>query len=330
MANTFNGVRVSLGILSLTMLTGAISVMPGMAMADFPERPVKIIVPLPSAGGADILVRAIGEQLSGKWHQPVLVENRPGAGGNVAAAFAAKEPNDGYTVLLGNSATHGANQALYARLGFDPVSDFVPIVQLVISPVWLLTNPKGPFNTLPELVSYAKANPGKLNYGSVGNGSPHHLAAEALKKISGIDLVHVPYKGAPEMVQALIANDVQLNFDPSSLPYVKSGQLRALVVLSDVRRPSMPNIPTSAEQGYANLNVTGFMGLFLPRGAPAAVVRKINSDVNDVLAQAAIRQRILGLGLEPVGGSAADFQKLVVAAISRYGQLVRDAGAKID
>lgn len=296
----------------------------------YPNRPVTILLPVAAGGGADVLVRTIGERLTQQWGQPVIVDNRPGAGGNIAATVASKAEPDGYLLFLGNSATHGANKSLYTKLSYDPVESFTGVAQLVSSPVWLLVPKESPFRTIDDIVVYARKNPDKLSYGSVGFGTPQHLAAEAFKKAAKIDMVHVPYKGGAEMIRALLADQIHLTFDPSSLGFVRSGQLRAIAVLATERKAAMPDVPTSVEQGWPDLVLAGFMGLMAPKGISQPTVNKINAAVGAILKEPDVRQKIDALGLEPASGTARDFDALIRDAVERYGALVRASGAKIN
>lgn len=299
-------------------------------VAAYPTRPVRIVVPYAAGGPTDAISRVAAQKLSETWGQQVIVDNKPGANANIGAELVARAPNDGYTLLLGTGSTHGINPAIYPRLPFDPVKDFAPVVQLTDSTLYLAVLPSFPVASLAELVSYAKANPGKLNYASVGIGSAHHLAGEMLKLRAGLDITHVPYKGSAPARSALLAGEVQMAFDSAVMPLARSGQVRVLGVTSSRRWPSSAEVPTFIEQGFPDFVVGGWFALFAPAGTPAAIVEKINSDTNKALADPAVRERAAAMSLLVQGGSVRELETLVASELRRWPPVVKASGAKFE
>lgn len=296
----------------------------------FPNRPVRLVVPYAPGGPTDGIGRLLAQKLSALWSQQVLVDNRPGANANIGAEAVARSPADGYTVLMGTGSTHGINPAIYPRLPFDPVKDFVPIVQLTDSTLYLAVAPGFPARTVSELIAYAKANPGKLNYGSVGIGSAHHLAGEMLKLRAGIDMAHVPYKGSGPARAALLAGEVQVLFDSAIVPLARQGQVRVLGVTARQRWPGSPEVPTFSEQGLPDFVVSGWFALFAPAGTPSAVVERINLDVNKILEDPEVRERAAAMSLVIQGGSSRDLESLVAMELKRWPPVVKASGARLE
>ena len=300
------------------------------AQADWPVRPVRLVVPYPAGGPTDTAARLIAQELSQLWRQAVVADNRAGANGNVGAAFAAKAPADGYTLLIGTSSSHGTNPALYANPGFDAVRDFDPVIQLTESTLFLGVPSQLPINSVRDLVAYAQAHPGKLNYGSIGNGSAHHLAGELLMLRTGIDIVHVPYKGSAAALAGLLAGEIQILFDSTMMQLAKGGQVRVLAVTTRERWPTHPQVPTVAEGGVADYALGGWFAIFAPKGTPAPVRARIGLDANSVLARPDIRQRYLDMGVLPVGGSAEQLARLVQSELIKGRELVKASKATPD
>ena len=298
----------------------------------FPEKPVRFVIGFTPGGPSDILARAVGQKLAERWGQQVVVENRPGAGGNLAAEAVAKSAADGYTWLLGNNSILATNHALYRKLPYDPVKDFAPVALVAVQPNILVVHPDVPAKTVPELVALAKQSPGKLNYASSGAGAAAHLAGELFKTMAGVDIVHVPYKGAQPALTDLIAGQVQLMFATSAsvIPYIKAGRLRALAVTTAQRSPSVPDLPTVAEAGLAGFEATTWHGIVVPVATARAVIDKINADVNAALKEKELSERLAGLGAEVVTGTPRDFADYIAREIPKWTKVVRDSGASAD
>ena len=301
--------------------------------AAYPNKAIRLVVPYPPGGGIDLMSRVIGLQLSQRWGQPVIIDNKPGAGTIVAAESVARSAPDGYTLMVTTDATITINPHLYARLPYDPVKDFVPVTQLVFLNQLLLANPGVPAGDLKELIAYAKSNPAKLNYASYGSGSQPNLAMEMFKSQAGIDIVHVPYKGIPQAVPAAIANEVQLTFSgaASSIAYLKSGRLKALAVGGKTRLALLPAVPTFAEQGFPDIPSNAWFGLFAPAGTPRDVVMKLHTEVTTILNDPEFQQReIVAKGYELVASKPEEFVAFLTADSVRNARAVKISGAKAE
>jgi tripartite-type tricarboxylate transporter receptor subunit TctC len=300
---------------------------PACAQA-YPSRPVRWIVGFTPAGGNDITARLIGQWLTDRLGQPFVIENRPGAGTNIAAEIVINSPPDGYTLFLTNF-SNAVNAALYEKLSFDFMRDMAPVVGISRAPVILAVNPSVPAKTVPEFIAYAKANPDKLNMGSAGIGSAGHLAGELLQMMTGIKLVHVPYRGNAPALTDLIAGQVQLVFpsSASSIEHVKAGQVRGLAVTGSTRLDALPDLPTVADfvPGY---EASSLYGIGAPRNTPAEVIDRLNKEVNAALADPKLKARLADLGGTPFGGSSAEFGKLMADETEKWGKVVKFAGIK--
>jgi len=298
----------------------------------FPDKPVRFVIGFTPGGPSDILARAVGQKLAERWSQQVVVENRPGAGGNLAAEAVAKSAPDGYTWLLGNNSILATNQSLYRKLPYDPVRDFAPVALVAVQPNILVLHPNVPAASVAELVSLAKQNPGKLNYASSGAGAAAHLAGELFKTMAGVDVVHVPYKGAQPALTDLIAGQVQLMFATSAsvIPYMKAGRLRALAVTTARRAPSVPELPTVSEAGLAGFEATTWHGVVVPAATAGDLVQKLNQDINSVLKEKDLSERLAGLGAEVLTGTPRDFTDYIAREIPKWSKVVRDSGARAD
>jgi tripartite-type tricarboxylate transporter receptor subunit TctC len=310
-------------------LAAMLAALPQAYAQDYPSRPVKIIVPFPAGGTADVMPRVIGEWLSRKWGQPVVVENRTGAAGNIGAEAVAKAEPDGYTLLSAPPPPLVINQNLYPKLGFDP-SEFVPIVIMGRVPNALVVNPKLPLNSVAEVIAYAKANPGKLTSATQGNGTTSHLTSELFQMMADVKFQHVPYRGSAPALTDLVAGSVDLMFDNLgvSLPLVKGGQLKLLGVATPKRMASLPDVPTIAE------TLPGFesaaFAIVAPPKTPQAVVDKINADVNEALRQSDIVQRLTQLSAEPIGGTPQATAAYMREEVERWHKVIKAANVKLD
>ena len=299
----------------------------------YPNKTIRIVVPYPAGGGIDLISRAIGNQLSQRWGQPVVIENKPGSGTIVAAEGVAKAAPDGYTLMVTTDSTISVNPHLYARLPYDPVKDFAPITQMVLLNQLLLANAAVPANNLKELIAYAKANPGKLNYASYGSGSQPHLAMEMLKSQAGMDIVHVPYKGIPQAVPAAIAGEVQLTFSgaASSIAHIKGGRLKAIAIGGKSRLFMLPEVPTFTEGGFPEVPANAWFGLFAPAGTPREVVMKLNAEVVKMLKEPEFNQKeVVAKGYELVANTPEEFTAFLVTDSQRNARAIKISGAKAE
>lgn len=297
----------------------------------YPSKAIRIVVPFPAGGTSDILARALGQKLSEEWKQPVIVDNRPGAGANIGAEIVVKSPPDGYTLLLA-STIHTINPSLYRKLAYDPVRDFAPITLIALTSQVLVVHPSLPVSSVKELVTYAKKRPGQIHYSSAGNGSQPHLTAELFKSRTGIDIVHVPYKGAPPAMNDLLAGHVALSFatSPSAVPQVKNGKLRALAVSTAKRIAALPNVPTLDESGLAGFEASGSNGLVGPAGMPTAVVEKLNAAVVRIVKEPAMSKFLSEQGAEPYTNTPAEYAAYIKAEVAKWAKAVKDSGARVD
>ena len=293
----------------------------------YPTKPVRVVVPFTAGSATDILARTVGQKLSEQWGQPVVIDNRPGAGGTIGAAIVAKSPGDGYTLLV-HSAAHAYNPAIYANLTYDTVKDFVEIVPLAGQPNVLVVAPSTGIKTVADLVRAAKEKPGALNFASAGNGSGTHINGEKFKLAAGIDVVHVPYKGTPEALTDTMAGRVTYFFSPISaaLPQVREGKLTALAVSTAKRSSVLPDVPTIAESGLSGFDYNLWVGVFGPAGTPIDLVEKINRDVLGALASPEVKDRLAALGADAMPMAPPEFRKFVQEEIGESGKVIRAAG----
>ncbi len=296
----------------------------------FPAKPVRFVVGFTPGGPSDILARALGQKLAERSGQQVVIENRPGAGGNLAAEAVAKSAPDGLTWLLGNNSILATNQSLYRNLPYDPVRDFLPVALVAVQPNILVVVPGLSVFSVKDLIAMAKANPGKLNYASSGAGAAAHLAGELFKAMAGVDIVHVPYKGAQPALTDVIAGQVQLMFATSAsvIPYVKAGRLRALAVTTAQRSASVPELPTVAEAGVPGFEATTWHGVVVVAGTAMPLIQSLNENINAVLKEKELRERFNGLGAEILTGSPQDFASFIAREIPKWAKVVKDSGAK--
>ena len=298
----------------------------------WPSKPLRIIVPFPPGGAVDVLGRAIGQKLGDALGQGVVIDNRAGAGGAVGSEAAAKSPADGYTLLMGSTSTISINPALVSKPAYEPARDFVPVSQVAFVPHMLVASAAVPASNLREFIAYAKAKPGRLNYASAGNGTPHHIAGEMFKQLAGVDLVHVPYKGTGPAVSDLLSGQVAFMSVEilAALPQVRAGKLHALGVATSARSEVAPEVPTVAEAGLPGFEVTAWYGVFAPAGTPAPVVQRVAVEVAKAVAQADFRERLAGMGATPVGSGPEEFALFLRAENLRWANAVRASGAKLD
>jgi tripartite-type tricarboxylate transporter receptor subunit TctC len=304
----------------------------GMSVAiaqEFPTKPIRVVVPLTPGSGADIVGRILGKHLGDAFGQPVIFENRPGAGGQIGSQVVVKSPADGYTLLV-QSASHAANSAIYKQLPYDPLKDLVDVALLGMTPYVMVTSAAGPYRPLKALVDAAKAKPGDIPFASAGVGSSTHLAAEYFAQTAGIRMVHVPYKGSPEAIQDTIAGRTSFYMAPINtvIGMMKEGRAAALGVSTERRAAALPDVPTIAEQGFPGFAITLWFGMWAPAGTPPAVVRKLNAEVNRILQVAEVREQLSKLGVDPMGMMPEEFAKFVREQIAVYQRIVKDAGVQ--
>ncbi|MBS0321997.1 MAG: tripartite tricarboxylate transporter substrate binding protein [Proteobacteria bacterium] len=302
------------------------------AQADFPTHPARIVVPFPAGGPLDVTAREIAARLTAAWGQNVIVDNRPGAGGNIGADLVAKSPPDGYTVVVGALSTHAVNPTLYPKMPYDAVKDFAPITMIAVTPNVLVVRADSPIKSVQDLVAAAKANPGKLAFGSGSIGSAGHLAGELFKVETGTDVIHVPYKGAAPAMQALLAGDTAFMFDnlASAMTQVKAGKLRALAVTTATRSRLAPDIPTMAEAGLKGFDIATWFGLLAPAGTPPAIIDKWNAAVTKILETPDVKQNLAAQGAEADPMSPTAFAAFIASEVPKYARIVKASGAKVD
>ena len=319
----------TLGILGLLAMAGS----GAEALAqEWPAKPIRFIAPNLPGGPTDILARLIGQKLAETLGQPVVIENRAGAAGNIGTEVAAKAPPDGYTLVTGNNATFGANVSLYKRLGFDPVKDFTPIVLAATQPNILVVHPSLPVTNVKELIALAKARPGQLNYSGSGMGAAAHLSAELFKSMTATNIVHIPYKSAAPALTDLMAGETQLMFATSLsvIQHIKANRVRALGVTTAKRSRFLPELPTMAEAGVPGFEASTWHGVLVPAGTPGAIVERLNMEINRMLQLADVRERLAAMGVEVVGGSAKEFADHIQREIPKWAKVVKAIGVQLE
>ena len=311
--------------IAMALLLSALIAAPALAQT-YPNRPVRLVVPFPAGGGVDTMARIVGNKLSERIGQPVLVEHRPGAGGTLGADAVAKAAPDGYTVLITVNAL-AIRAALYNTLPFDPLKAFEPVVQVAANPFVLVGSPKMQAATIQDVIALAKAKPGTMNYGSSGLGAPLHLLTEQFKHSAGLDIAHIPYRGDAPMFTALLSGDVQIGFMPAGtgVPQVKNGQVKGLAVTGQKRSPALPEVPTFLEAGVKGLEADSWYGLFAPAGTPRDIVMRLNREMIEVLKAPDVVERLRSAGNEPVGGTPEQLDAVYRADIARFAQVIADA-----
>lgn len=323
-----HGLLVSLGLV-LTVMTcvgGAANA------ATFPTKPIRIVVGFPAGGPLDLHARLLADKLQAVLGQPVLIDYKSGAGGTVGAQEVMKSPPDGHTLMLANTGVMVINPALYTKLPYGTLRDFVPVARTAMQPLALLVNPKLPVTTLPQFIAYAKARPGQINYGSAGNGGISHLVPEMFKNATGLFMVHIPYRGSAPAFTDLMAGQVQFMAEsiPQAANYHRQGKVRALAVTSRERSVALPDVPTVIESGLPGFEVVGFYGFLAPAGTPKEVVQQLSDAFKTVLGQADVRSRMTDQGADPAFLGADDFAKFLSTELARWSEVVKKSGAKLD
>lgn len=316
----------------LAVLALCIVQIPAWAQADdYPNRPIRFIAPIPAGGSTDVLTRDIARRLQERWGQPAVVENKPGSTGSIGAALVARAPADGYTLLLVNSG-HVINGHVYAKLPYDPIKDFVPVVHATSLAMGLFVHPSVPARNLSEFLTLARAKPGGLSFATSGNGGAGHLGGELIKSATGIDMVHVPYRGSAPAIADVVAGQVPVSIAdvPLAAPHVRSGALRPIALASAGRSAVLPDLPTFAELGIANVDFSVWVGFLAPAGTPRAIVDKLNREIVAIVREPAMKTRLLELGFEVVASSPAEFEQRMKADHDRFGAVVRNAGIKLE
>ena len=320
-------VAVALGLGALPVAVLAQAQPPG-----WPARTIRFVVPQAVGGASDALARIMAQQLADRWGQPVVVDNRAGAGGNIGNELVARAAPDGYTWLLGFVGTHAINPALYKGLTWDPQRSFTPIATLASVPFVIAVNPQVPARSVPDLVALARAKPGEVRFGSAGNGTVNHLLGPMLGSAAGVRFTHVPYKGAAGAIADTLSGQVQFTFTsmPSVIGHLKAGSLRAIAVTSGRRADLLRDVPTIAESGFAGFDVTPWFGVLGPAGMPSPLVAWINREINRLLAAREVADRFANQGAEVLAGSSEDFARILAADVARWGKIVRETGATVD
>ena len=316
-------------ILGLALL---VAIIPHQAQASFPDKPIKIIIGFPAGGPLDAHIRLLTDRLQSAVGQPIVIDYKAGAGGSVGAQFVAQSPADGYTLLLANTGTMVINPAVYSQLPYDTLKDFQAVARTAQQPLALIVNNDVPVKTLKEFIDYAKRNPGKINYGSAGNGGISHLVPEMLKQETKTFMVHIPYRGSAPAFMDLMAGQVQFMTEsiPQAANYAKQGKLRALAVTSSRRNPALPDVPTVMETGVAKFEVVGFYGILAPKNTPPEVIQKLSNAFKQTLESKDIQQRMITQGADPAYLNAEQFTVFLKTEMPRWAGVVKQAGAKID
>ena len=324
--------RLNAGIASGSIALFALLIAAPLAAQTYPAKAIHIYVTIGPGAAADVLTRIVADELGRRLGQPVIIENRAGAGGNIAGEAVAKSAPDGYSLLMASSSTHGANASIYPKMPFDPIKDFAPIVLVASNPNVLVVPPSLGINTLAELVALAKQKPGELTYASGGTGTSMHISGEVLAQLSGVKLQHVPYKSTPAAINAALAGEVSMTFAsvPTALSQVKAGKLKALGLTSEKPLALLPDMPTLASQGLSGYDVWAWFGLAAPAGTPDPIINRINAETRAVLQMPALREKLFAQGMEPLGSTPAEFAAFIRSEIKRMGEVVKASGAKLD
>jgi len=317
---------LSICAISLTTLLSS----PTVAQSNYPNKPINFIVPYGAGGGADSRSRQIAQKMSVILKQPIIVDNKPGAGGNIGTEFISRAAPDGYTIGMGNFAPMAVNKTLFANLRYDPETDITPIVLVEKGPLVLVVNPNSPYKTVQDIVAAAKAKPGSLTFSSGGIGGSHQLSAELFEQNAGIEMIHVPYKSGSAGLTDLMAGNVTMMFDQmySAMPSIKADKLRPIAITSKKRSPLLPNVPSFSEVGYPKVEVLNWQGLIAPKGTPKAIIDKLNTAANEALKDPGLRELMLSQGNEIGGGSSAEFAALIKSESTKWSAVVKTANIK--
>ena len=304
----------------------------GSALAAYPDRPVRLIVPFPPGGPTDIVARPLAQNLSENLGQQVIVDNRGGAGGNIGAAAVVKSAADGYSLLMGTVGTHAINASLYKKLTFDPVKDFAPVSLVAQAAVVLVVHPSVPAKTVNEFIALAKYKPAQITFGSAGSGSPGHLTGELFKDMAGVDLVHVPYQGSAPAISDLLGGQIHAMFDPiqATLSHVKAGKLRILGVSSSKRSSALPDVPTIAEAGVPGFETTAWWAVFAPAGTPKEIITKLNTEIVKIMRSADMKERLRQLDIEPIGSTPDQLAAFMKTETAKWSRAVKFSGAIVE
>jgi tripartite-type tricarboxylate transporter receptor subunit TctC len=315
-----------------TLALAAATLSAAASAQSWPAKPIRIVVPFPPGGGTDIIARETSQRVAAATGWTFVIENKPGAGGNLGVDSVAKAPADGYTIVIGQSSNLAINPTLYAKLPYDPQKDLAPIVLLANAPLVMVTGPGSPYKTLADAVNAAKSRPGQVNFASPGNGTVAHLTSELFQKAAGVQTQHVPYKGAAQALTDVIGGSVELYMSsvPTLIGQIRQGKLRALAVTSAKRVDDLPDVPTINESGYKGFDAVSWFGLLAPAGTPKDVVAKLNAEFNKALKLPELNKRLSDEGADPAGGTPEQFAKLIKDEIPRWGKVVKDSGAKLD
>lgn len=315
------------------VIIAALPLLPAAGVAQaFPTRPISIVVPFTPGGAVDSVARNVAMHLTSAWGQPVVVENKAGAGGAIGAMSVARAAPDGYTLLLGSIGPMTINPSLQAKVPYDTAQDFEPVALIAKTPAVLVVTPKSAVTTMPQFVTWVKANPGKLNFGSAGSGNVTHLVAEYFMHQAGLKANHIPYKGSAPAVTDLLGGQIDFMFDvvPTAQPYVKSGQFQAIAVTTLLRTPSLPNVPTMDQSGFKGFDVSSWFGLFAPAGTPQAIIDKLNAEVNRGMNSGPGREKLHSIGAEPATGTPKDFKGFVAQETDRWKRVISEGSIKAE
>jgi tripartite-type tricarboxylate transporter receptor subunit TctC len=316
---------------AIALLSCAI-IQPALGQAAYPAKPVRFIVPFPPGGGTDILSRALAQKMSEALGQPFVIDNRPGAGGNIGADLAAKSAPDGYTLVMGQTSNLAVNPTLYSKLPFDPIKDFAPVTLVIEAPLIVLVAQTSPIKSVRDLIAEAKAKPGGINFASPGNGTVGHLVGEMFKRQAGIDMVHVPYKGAAPALTDLLGGRVTVYFasGPVAMGQIKGGKIRAIAVTSRIRSPLLPEVPTVAESGLPGFDASSWYGVLAPAGTPKDIVAKLNAVAVKAMREPELRKQMSGEGGEPIGDTPEHFSAFITSETAKWAKVVKESGARLD
>ncbi len=321
--------RIGLKTLAAAVLATGMGT--ALAQDDYPSKPITMIVPFSAGGTTDILARIVGQALTVEMGQSFIIENKPGAGGNIGAQQAARAKADGYTVFMGTVGTHAINQSLYKKLPYDPIKDFAPLSRVATVPNLLVAHPSRPYKTVQEMIAYAKAHPGDVTYGSPGSGASPHVSGALFQSMTGAELTHIPYKGSAPAVSDLLGNQIAVMFDnmPSAIQHVRSGKLRPIAVTTAKRSPELPDVPTIAEAGVPGYEATSWFGLWAPANTPAPVLDKLYASLAKVLKDPAVVKKIADQGGDVVIDTPAEFEAFIKAEAAKWGKVVKESGAEV-